>query len=172
MNRKRDGKATQKGVDRQLGGDRTRDKDSGQADGESGVDRVSKSCRERLSEEAMCNEPLESQEVEEMSRNRNKDKTEGRDDVGEVEQTPLMAAGRPGWGGDMMIFMQMWMEESRRRDEESRRKHEAWREEMCRQRQEAEKREERLLGKIQAQIEAVGRPVTVKAIQTLLTCLG
>ena len=51
MNRKRDRKATQKGVDRQLGGDRTRDKDSGQDDSESGVDRVSNSRREWWSEE-------------------------------------------------------------------------------------------------------------------------
>ena len=74
-----------------------------------------------------------------------------------------MATGRPGAGEDMMAFIQIWMEESRRRDEESRRKEVAWREEMCRQRQEAEKWEERLLGKMQTQIEAVGRPVTVKA---------
>ena len=162
MNRKRDGKATQRGVDRQLGGDRTRDKDSGQGDSESGVDRVSNSCRERWSEEAVYNKPLVSQEFGEMRRNKNKDKAEGKEDVGEVDQVPLMETGRPGARGDMMAFMQIWMEESRRRDKASRRKEDAWREEMGRQRQEAEKREERLLGKMQAQIEAVGRPVTVK----------
>ena len=123
---------------------------------------------------------------EEMSKNRTKD----RDAKEEAEETPS-GAGRAATV-DVASLMQMWMEESRRRDvdnrhkeeelrrredekkedlrrrederrEENRKKEDAWREEMARQRQDAEKREERLLGKMQAQIEATSRPTTMRS---------
>ena len=62
----------------------------------------------------------------------------------------------------MLVWMQMWMEESKRKEE-------AWRGEMRLQREDAREREERaqgreerLIAKMQAQIEATSRPVTVK----------
>ena len=162
MNKRKEAKTTQK-----LGGTRTRDKDSGQGDCDSGVHSISDYRRERWSEEAVFGESLGSVELPDMSRSRNKDKS---DEVGEVEQVPLSAISKPGGGGEMMTFMQMWREESKRRDDESRRREEesrkkedAWRVELSRQREEAEKREERLLGKMQAQIEAVSRPVVARA---------
>ena len=108
-------------------------------------------------------------EALEISKNKGKEKNEGRDDAEDTSQQVPLLASKAGGGVDMVSLMQLWMEEGRRRDEEnrrreeeSRRKEDAWREEMHRQRQEAEKREERLLGKMQAQIEAVSRPVTCK----------
>ena len=77
MNKTKEAKTTQK-----LGGTRTRDKDSGQGDNDSGVHKTSNFRRERWSEEAVFEESLEGGEVPVMSRNRNKDKS---DEVGEVD---------------------------------------------------------------------------------------
>ena len=58
-------------------------------------------------------------------------------------------------------------EEQRRRDkerrEESRRKEDAWRAEIAKQREDVDRREERLLRKMQAQIEAAGRPTPMRS---------
>ena len=170
MNRRKEVKSAQRSrVYKPLGGDRSHDKDSGQGDSDSGVFRLGRSRREQWSEEAVCEEPLVNSDALEMSKNKGKEKNEGRDDAEHTSQQVPLLASKPGGGVDMVSLMQLWMEEGRRRDEENRRREEenrrkedTWREEMCRQRQGAEKREERLLGKMQAQIEAVSRPVTCR----------
>ena len=93
---------------------------------------------------------------------KNREKVEGREEVEEIAPQPLATALSGGGGNDMLLLMQMWMEESKRKDE-------TWRTEMRVQREEAREREERakhreeqLLEKMQAQIEAMTRPVTVK----------
>ena len=184
MNKRREVKPIQRyGSDRQLEGDRTRSKDSGQGDSESSVGRAIRSRREQWSEESVYNYPLETCDLAEMSKNRNKDKgDEHKEEADEVPQHVTSGADRTG-GSEIAALMQMWMEESRRRDddnrrreeeqrrrdeerrEDSKRKEDEWRLEMAKQREDAENREERLLGKLQAQIEAASRPIPTRSRQ-------
>ena len=110
--------------DRQLEGDRTRSKDSGQGDSEPSVSRAIRSRREQWSEESVYNYPLETCDLAEMSKNRNKDKgDEHKEEADEVPQHVTSGAGRTG-GSEIAALMQMWMEESRRRDDDNRRREE------------------------------------------------
>ena len=109
----------------------------------------------------MFEEPIVPDNIKQMSR-KNREKVEEREEVDEVAHQPLATAMSEGGGNDMLLMMQMWMEESKRKDE-------TWRTEMRMQREEAREREERakhreerLLEKMQAQIEATTRPMTVK----------
>ena len=179
MNRRKEVKPTQRSrLDRTLAKDRSQD--SGRGDSDSGLSTISKSRREHWSEEAECGDILGSTDGVEMSKNRNKDRGETREDTEGVSQhAPTGAVSSVGV--DVASLMQMWMEENRRRDdenrrreeeqrrrdderrEESRKKEDAWKEEMARQREDAEKREERLLGKVQAQIDAASRPTPMRS---------
>ena len=174
MNRKRETKATQKEkVGRQLGRVGSRNTDSGRGESDSTLGSVARGQRERWLEEAVHNEPVVNDCLTEMSRNKNKERHEDREDAEDTAQQPPGAKAASGGAGDMMAWMQMWMQESKRKEdewrEETQRKEEAWRVEMRLQRKDAREREdrakgreERLLEKMQAQIEASSRPVTVK----------
>ena len=119
MNRRKEVKPTQRSrLDKTLGEERSREKDSGKSESDSGLSRVTKSRREQWSEEAECGDILGSVDGEEMSKNRTKD----RDAKEEAEEAPS-GAGRAATV-DVASLMQMWMEESRRRDEDNRRKEE------------------------------------------------
>ena len=111
--------------------------------------------RDRWSEEAVFNEPLAVESLREMSRKNNRERVEEREEVDEGVLQPQATAVKSGEGNDMMVWMQMWMEESKRKDE-------AWRVEMRMQWEDVQGREDRLMAKMQAQIEATTTPVTVK----------
>ena len=108
MNKRREVKPIQRyGSDRQLEGDRTRSKDSGQGDSESSVGRAIRSRREQWSEESVYNYPLETCDLAEMSKNRNKDKgDEHKEEADEVPQHVTSGAGRTG-GLEIAALMQM-----------------------------------------------------------------
>ena len=94
--------------------------ESAQGEGDS-VDRDTFRRREKWSEEAVFEKPQRPENIGEMSR-KNREKVEEREEV-EGVQPPLVTAMCGGGGNDMVLMMQMWMEESKRKDE-------TWRTEM------------------------------------------
>ena len=134
--------------------------ESAQGDGDS-ADRDTIRRREMWSEEAVLGEGIVPENIDTMGR-KNREKVEDREEVEEIAPQPLVTASSGGGGNDMLLLMQMWIEESKRKDETWRTEMRVQREEAREREERAKHREERLLEKMQAQIEATTRPVTVK----------
>ena len=136
MNRKRETKATQKEkVGRQLGRVGSCNTDSGRGESDSTLGSVARVQRERWSEEVVHNESVVNDCLTEMSRNKNKERDEDREDAEDTAQQPPGAMAAGGGSGDMMAWMQMWMQESKRKEV-------AWRVQMRLQREDARERED------------------------------
>ena len=78
-----------------------------------------------------------------MSRKNNRERLEGREEVKDGVQHPPTTTVRPGGGGDMMGLMQMWMEDSKCKEDAWREEMKLQREELRYERQEAKDKEER-----------------------------
>ena len=68
--------------------------------------RLGRSHREQWSEEAVGEEPLVNSEALEMSKNRGKEKNEGRDDAEDTSQQVPLLTSKTGGGVDMVSLMQ------------------------------------------------------------------
>ena len=89
--------------------------ESAQGDGDS-ADRDTIRKRERWSEEAVLGEGIGPENIDTMSR-KNREKVEDREEIEEIAPQPLATATSWGGGIDMLLLMQMWMEESKSKDE-------------------------------------------------------